>query len=65
MNNPGSKYSAFTPKATTLRLHEDVVNVSGNLPEWLQTAVLDVVYRANRPKIVKGITLFDPTRVQV
>jgi hypothetical protein len=35
------------------------------LPDWLKTSTLELVYRANHPKIIKGITLFDPTRVQV
>lgn len=65
LNNPGNEYSAFTTTSTILRLHKDVVNGSSNLPDWLKTTFVELVYRANHPKIVKGLTLFDPERIQV
>ena len=65
LNNPSSEYSAFTPTSTTLRLHKDVASGVYGLPEWLKTRNLVIVYRANHPKIVKGLTLFDPTKVQI
>ena len=42
-----------------------VVNGASDLPDWLKTRTVEIVYRANHTKIIKGITLFDPSRVQV
>ena len=42
-----------------------MVNGASDLPGSLKTRTAEIVYRANRPKIVKGITLYDPGRVQV
>lgn len=41
--------------------------VSGvsDLLDWLKTGTVQIVYRASHPKITKGLTLFDPTRIQV
>lgn len=65
LNNPSSPYSVFTPTSTTLRVDADMVSVPSTLPEWLQTSTLEIVYRANHPKIAKSLTLFEPTRIQL
>ena len=65
LNNHDDYYSMHTPSATTLRVHEDVLNVSPDLPDELKTSALEIIYRANHPKIIKGMGIFDPTRIQV
>ena len=65
LNNVAEKYSAFTPNMTTLRVHPDIAARDINLPDWLKTSKLELVYRANHPKLVMGIGLFDPTRIVV
>lgn len=65
LNNVGDKYSAFTPNMSTLRIHPDIAARAINLPDWLKTSKLELVYRANHPKIVMGLGFFDPARVLV
>lgn len=65
LNDLSKLYSVATPTATSLRVPADIVARLIDLPEWLKTDKLELVYRANHPKIVQGLGLFDPTRVQL
>lgn len=65
LNNHDDEYSMHTSSATTLRVPEAVVSLAPDLPTELKTSFLELVYRASHPKIVKGLGLFDPTRIQV
>ena len=47
LNNESDKYSVFTPTFNSLRIHKDLVNDSVDLPDYLITDSLTVVYRAN------------------
>ena len=47
LNNESDKYSVFTPAFNSLRIHKDLVTDSINLPDYLITESLTVVYRAN------------------
>lgn len=65
LNDLSDKYSAFTPTALTLRVPVAIANETPDLPEYLKTSTLDVVYRASHPKIVMGLGYFDPARVEL
>jgi hypothetical protein len=65
LNNPSDPYAVSTPSHTTLRVNPEIVAMDINLPDWLKTSTLELVYRANHPKIVIGQGLFNPARVQV
>jgi len=65
LNNSADKYSAHTPSFNVLVVPEDMVTNASDLPDWLKTNQLAVVYRANHPKIVQSMTYFDPERVEV
>ncbi len=65
LNNEANIYSCFTPSATVLRIPSALANSDINMPEWLFTDTLEIVYRANCIPIVKPVGLFDPTRVEV
>jgi len=47
LNNESEKYSVFTPTFNTLRIHKDLVTGSKDLPAWLRTESMTVIYRAN------------------
>jgi hypothetical protein len=65
LNVNNSPYSFYTPNLTTLRAHPDVVAMLPSLPEQVKTTGVELVYRANHPKIVISLGMFDPTRVHV
>lgn len=65
INDGLDEYSILTPTATILRIPIDIVNQIIDLPNWLKTTQLQIVYRANHPKIVIGNGLFDPTRITI
>lgn len=54
LNDEEEAYSAYTPTATRLRLPADLVNQVSDLPAILKTASLELVYRANHPKLEVG-----------
>ncbi len=62
LNDESDEYSVFTPVASTLRVPDIVVAQSIDLPDWLKTINLEVVYRANHPKVVQRLGYFDPKR---
>lgn len=51
LNDRSNPLSVMTPAATTLRVPLPVVLRARDLPEWLKTETLEVVYRANHFKI--------------
>lgn len=57
MNVDGNTWSAHTPTATSLRLPLEVVNQTQDLPDWLKTEQLELVYRANHPKLAVDVDL--------
>lgn len=58
VNDHANEFSVFTPSMSTIRIRKDL----GSL---MDTQSLTVLYRANHPKIKFGLTLFDPTRIEV
>lgn len=64
LNDHSDSYACSTPSATMLRVPLDVVNKSLDLPTWLHTDTLKVVYRANHPVITYSSS-FNPARVDV
>lgn len=63
LNNEADIYSCFTPSLKVLRVDKDVVDQVSTLPDSLKTVALEVVYRANHPKVVQRQGYFDPSRV--
>jgi len=53
LNDAAHKYSITTPTSTLLRIPLDIVNQVQDLPDWLKTTKLELLYRANHPKIGK------------
>jgi len=51
LNDHADMYSVYTPTATRLRIPEKLATQSDELPEHLKTETLELVYRANHPKI--------------
>jgi hypothetical protein len=52
LNDSSDKYSCFTPSASVLRVAKDIVNGSTNLSDQYKTSKLEVIYRANHPKLI-------------
>jgi hypothetical protein len=65
LNDESDPYSCTTPSLNTLKIPYTVVNQTEGLPEDLKTSTVDVVYRANHPKIVYTGANFNPARVEV
>lgn len=65
LNDSSNCYSINTPSSTSIRVPEDVVDSGSDLPQELETENLEIVYRANHPKLVIPIGYYDPTRVIV
>lgn len=65
LNDESDEYSCFTPSAMVLRVNPDVVNKTVDLPEYLLTDTLTVVYRANHPILPKPSASFNPSRINV
>ena len=65
LNDESDPYSCTTPSLSVLKIPYSVVNQTEGLPEDLKTSWVDVVYRANHPKIVYTGTNFNPARVEV
>lgn len=65
LNDESDKYACFTPSLTVLKVPYAVVNQESGLPQDLITPTLEIVYRANHPKIVYSGASFNPARVEV
>ena len=51
LNDGKEQYSCFTPRMDTIRVPLDIVNKVAEVPESYHTNSLEVVYRANHPKL--------------
>lgn len=65
LNDSVDEYSVMTPSATSLRVPVDIVTQVTDLPDWLKTVNLELVYRANHPKIAVTLGYFSPSRVDL
>lgn len=65
LNNRADSYSCFTPAMDTLRVPWKVVEGSLDVPEKLKTTSLEVVYRANHPKLTDTNGIIEPDKVEL
>lgn len=65
LNDESDPYSMFTPTAKVLRVPEIVVTGSIDMPDEIKTAELEIVYRANHPRIVGDGIYLDPEEVEL
>lgn len=65
LNDNANPYSVFTPSALVLRVPSILVSGSMEIPEELKTSNLELVYRANHPKIDIGYGFFEPELVDL
>lgn len=65
LNDESETYSVFTPTATTLRVHRDLVDNPVQFPDELKTRNLVVVYRANHPLLMTDDGDLEPELVEV
>lgn len=65
LNNESDKYSVFTPAFNSLRIHKDLVTESKDLPTWLRTESMTVVYRANHPILTADDDIDSPDDQEV
>lgn len=65
LNDGKEKYSCFTPRMDTIRVPLDIVNKVADVPEQFKTDSLEVVYRANHPKLVDTLGIIDPETIEV
>lgn len=65
LNDGSDPYGCMTPSALVLRVPLVVVNKGPDLPEDLMTDSLEVVYRANHPKLVYSATGFNPANIEL
>ena len=65
LNDGNDKYSCFTSKMDTLRIHPDVNVKLDSIPEQYKTDKITVLYRANHPKIVATGGFLVPESVEL
>lgn len=65
LNDPADEYSVSTPKTLVLRVPEDIADQVADLPDWLQTDTLELVYRANHTALVPADGDIDPAIIEV
>lgn len=65
LNNDADPYGVTTPSAMVLRVPHTIVDKPTDMPDYLKTVGLELVYRANHPKVVQSIGFFDPKRVHL
>lgn len=65
LNDTDDELSVLTTAATTLRVPLKIVNQDQDLPDWFKTGTLQVIYRADAPRIAVSLGFFDPSRVEV
>lgn len=62
LNQEGNQWSAFTPRLNFLRLPDELVAQGSDIPDWLKTEKLVLVFRDNHPKIdVEDFDIEDST----
>lgn len=65
LNDGGDRFSVTTPVASTLRVPAEIVANSVDLPDYLRTTRLSVVFRANHPIISQNVRGFNPDNYEV
>lgn len=65
LNDTSDELSVIQTSATTLRVPLKIVNKDKDLPDWLKTDTLQVVYQADASRITIPAGFFDPSRVEV
>ena len=65
LNDNKDKYSCHTPSTHVLMVPMAVTNQYPDLPDYLKTDSLDIVYRASHPKLEMGLGYLDPEEVEV
>lgn len=65
LNDSSDIYGCTTPSATVLRVPLVIANNGPDLPDELITSSLEVVYRANHPKIVIPTSGLVPAKVNI
>lgn len=65
LNDLAESYSLRTPTTSVLQVPKKMVDGSTDIPDWLKTLTLKVMYRASHPQITIGLGYFDPERVDV
>jgi hypothetical protein len=65
LNDAANPWSILTPSVLTMRVPAGIVDKPMDLPDQFKTTTLEVVYRANHPKIAAGLTGIEPEMVQV
>jgi len=65
LNDVESGWSVFTPTAAVLKVPALVVDQSLDVPEAIRTTGLEVVYRANHPKLEAEGKYLDPEDVEL
>ena len=65
LNNEGDKYSCFTPSFKVLVVPSDIVDNVTSLPSVFRTTGLELVYRANHPKLLERDPILDPEQIEL
>ena len=65
LNDAADPFSVMTPSALKLEVPGIIVSSKLDIPDHLRTENLEIVYRANHPKLVVGMGYYDPNRVEV
>lgn len=65
LNDQANPYAVMTPSAQVLSVPATIVANGMDLPEYLKTSTLSVVYRANHPIIDVNAGAFDPETYEV
>ena len=65
LNDNKDKYSCHTPSTHVLTVPKAVTNQYPDLPDYLKTGYLDIVYRASHPKLEMGFGYLVPEEVEV
>lgn len=66
LNDVNEKYSVFTPYARILRIHPEITEQAGEcLPDVLKTKSIEIVYRADHPKLIYDSGYFNPDDIEI
>jgi hypothetical protein len=65
LNDDRDCYSCHTPNLSTLNINPFIVDGNVDLPSWLQTSIVRVVYRANHRIMPSGFNGYDADKVEV
>jgi hypothetical protein len=65
LNDPKDPYSIYTWSMDSITLHKDLVDKPIELPSYLVTDNLKVIYRANHFTLPIGFNGYDPDKVEI